>query len=254
VTIFNTISLRLARLFKVYSPEEKALSKALKSILGYHALNLEIFKLALIHVSAAKDTDFAQFKESNERLEYLGDAVLGAVVAEYLFQTFPFKNEGFLTEIRSRIVSREALDLLAKKIGLDSLVQYDTSRRNANSFKYIYGDAMEAFIGAVYLDRGFIFCRKFIIRKLINTYLDLDEIVQTDTNYKSKLIEWSQKIGKQISFELISDRNSRHKQFKIQIVLEGKIISEGSGFSKKKAEQDAARKACEELDVPNLSE
>ena len=120
--------------------------------------------------------------ESNERLEYLGDAVLGAVVAEYLFNKFPFKDEGFLTEVRSRIVNRENLNRLAKKIGLAEIIEYTGHlRKNSQSFKSIYGDALEALIGAVYLDNNYNYCRKFILKKLIIPHIDLDQIVNTDS-------------------------------------------------------------------------
>ncbi len=205
--------------------------------------------MAFAHTSSAKE-NFEGFKESNERLEYLGDAVLGMIVAEYLFKRFPYKDEGFLTEIRSRIVSRESLNQLARKIGLDKLVVYDTKRKTALSFKYVYGDAMEAFIGAVFLDKGFKFCRTFIIKNLLDAHLDLNQIISNDTNYKSKLIEWAQRNGKTVRFEMVDEKGSQHqKQFKIQVILSNEIISSGLGFSKKNAEQDAARKACEMLSI-----
>ena len=208
-----------------------------------------MFKLALVHTSIAKENKDG-FKESNERLEYLGDAILGAVVAEYLFKRFPYKDEGFLTEIRSRIVSRESLNILARKIGLDDLVEYDAKRKSALSFKYLYGDAMEAFVGAIYLDRGFAFCRSFIIRKLLHTHLDLDVVISSDHNYKSKLIEWSQKNNKFVRFETMEEKTSgNQKQFKVQVLIDDNTVSRGSGFSKKKAEQDAARRACETLEI-----
>jgi ribonuclease-3 len=205
--------------------------------------------LAFAHTSIAKE-NLEGFKESNERLEYLGDAVLGMIVAEYLFKRFPYKDEGFLTEIRSRIVSRESLNQLARKIGLDKLVVYDTKRKTALSFKYVYGDAMEAFIGAVFLDKGFRFCRTFITKNLLDAHLDMNQIIINDTNYKSKLIEWAQRNGKSVKFEMVDEKGTSHqRQFKIQVLLNENIVSSGLGFSKKNAEQDAARKACESLNI-----
>jgi ribonuclease-3 len=221
---------------------------AIKSITGYRPRTLSLFKLALVHSSVAKEKD--GFKESNERLEYLGDAILGAVVAAYLFKRFPYKNEGFLTEIRSRIVSRESMDRLCRKMGIDKLIDYDAKRKNATSFKSIYGDAMEAFIGAIYLDRGFTFCQDFIIKDILHTYLDIETIIETDGNYKSKLIEWSQRNNKFVRFETIEDKNNGHqRQFKVHVMIDDDIISKGNGFSKKIAEQDAARRACEVLEI-----
>lgn len=213
-------------------------------------MNLELFKLAIIHSSVAKEINDQGFKESNERLEYLGDAILGAVVAEYLFQCFPFKDEGFLTEIRSRIVSRESLNKLARKIGLDQLMIYDLNRKGALSFKFIFGDAMEAFVGAVYLDRGFEFCQNFIIKKLVQNHFDLNEIVANNPNYKSKIIEWSQRNNKTVRFVTLEEEGyGQHRQFTVNIVIGEEVISKGNGYSKKKAEQDAARRACEQKGI-----
>jgi ribonuclease-3 len=227
------------------------LLKAIQQITGNKPSNLQLYKLALIHSSVAKEMRDG-YRESNERLEYLGDAILGAVVAEYLFKKYPYRDEGFLTEIRSRIVSRESLNLLARKIGLDNLVVYDAKRSKSSpqSFKYLYGDAMEAFVGAVFLDKGFHFCRRFIIEKLLGNHFDMDEVVETDTNYKSRLIEWAQRNNKQVRFELLSERaHGSHRQFKVQVILDGEEVSRGNGYSKKKAEQDAARKACEQFAI-----
>ncbi|MCS7018846.1 MAG: ribonuclease III [Bernardetiaceae bacterium] len=237
--------------FRAYSPEEKALLKAIQQITGGKPSNLQLYKLALIHSSVAREMKDG-YRESNERLEYLGDAILGAVVAEYLFKKYPYKDEGFLTEIRSRIVSRESLNTLARKIGIDHLVIYDTKRSKVSpqSFKYLYGDAMEAFVGAVFLDKGFHFCRHFIIEKLLGNHFDMDELVETDTNYKSRLIEWAQRNNKQVQFELLSERSyGAYRQFKVKVILDGEEISRGNGYSKKKAEQDAARKACEQFSI-----
>lgn len=237
--------------FRAYSSEDKVLLKAIRQITGSKPSNLQLYKLALIHSSVAKEMRDG-YRESNERLEYLGDAILGAVVAEYLFKKYPYKDEGFLTEIRSRIVSRESLNLLARKIGIDHLVVYDAKRSKSSpqSFKYLYGDAMEAFVGAVFLDKGFQFCRRFIIDKLLGNHFDMDEVVETDTNYKSRLIEWAQRNNKQVRFELLSERShGSHRQFKVQVILDGEEVSRGNGYSKKKAEQDAARKACEQFTI-----
>lgn len=235
----------LLRLIRKKSKRDKLIVRAVRQITGKKPLNIELYKLSLTHASVARSYPNG-FKESNERLEYLGDAVLGVVVAEYLFKKYPYKEEGFLTEIRSRLVSREALHILARKIGLDAIIQYDTRRKGSSAFKYLYGDAMEAFVGAVYLDRGFIFCRKFIIANLLQTHFDLDEITSTTKNFKSKLIEWAQKNGRSIHFETFEDKkNSKTRQFKVRLLINAQEVSVGTGYSKKKAEQDAARRACE---------
>lgn len=238
-------------LFKIkqfsYNSSDKRLHAAVKRIIGSSPTNLAIYHLAMRHASAAQ-TNKAGFKESNERLEYLGDAVLGTVVAHFLFNRYPTKDEGFLTDIRSRIVSRASLNDLARKIGLDELIEYDDKRKRSFSHKSMHGDAMEAFIGAVYLDKGFAFCQNFIIRRILLTHLDIQTIIETDKNYKSKLIEWAQRENKDIKFAIAKEKNdNENRQFVAHVLLDGIQISEGNGYTKKNAEQDAARRACEEL-------
>lgn len=202
------------------------------------------------HTSAAKENRKG-FLESNERLEYLGDAVLGLVVAEYLFNKYPFKDEGFLTEVRSRIVNRENLNQLSKKIGLEEIIQYNGHMKgNKQSFKSIYGDALEALVGAVYLDKGHKFTKNFILKKLIIPHVDIDMIINTDTNFKSKVIEWSQKENKVLNFEVTELDGKKHfKKFEAKLFVGKKQISVGHGLSKKKAEQDAAEKSCQILNI-----
>jgi len=246
---FQKLFNHLKYFFGRYSQQDKKLIAAVKQIMGKKPTNLDLYKLAFSHTSIAKENSDG-FKESNERLEYLGDAVLGMVIAEYLFKRFPYKDEGFLTEIRSRLVSRESLGQLARKIGLDKLVVYDMKRKTALSFKYLHGDTMEAFIGAIFLDKGIKFCSKFITRNMLNAHIDLKHIIDNDNNYKSKLIEWSQRQGKTVKFEMVDEKEHSHqKQFKIQVIIGEEVISSGLGFSKKNAEQDAARRACESLNI-----
>ncbi len=229
------------------SAEDKKLSKAFRLITGKRPYNLSLYKLAMKHSSTAH-TSTRGLRESNERLEYLGDAILGMVVAEFLFTQFPFKEEGFLTEIRSKIVNREALNHVAKRIGLSDLMEYQQNSRMLSA-KSIYGDTLEALIGAVYLDKGFKFSRRFVIRKLIIPHYNLDDLINTVTNYKSKIIEWAQKENKDLSFEVIEvSDTSKVKQFTAQVVIENEVFEKGHGLSKKKAEQDAARRTMERLE------
>ena len=211
---------------------------------------MDLYFLAMRHTSAAKEKRKG-FVESNERLEYLGDAVLGMIIAEYLFNKYPFKDEGFLTEVRSRIVNREHLNQLAKKIGLSDLIEYNGHLKgNALSFKSIYGDALEALIGACYLDKGYTRCKTFVLKKLVIPHVDLDQIIKTDINFKSKIIEWSQKENKDLKFEVYELKNQNHfKKFEAKIYVAKKEISTGHGLSKKKAEQNAAEKSCEVLKI-----
>ena len=203
-----------------------------------------VYQLAFRHTSASRETAIQGFRESNERLEYLGDAVLGMVVAEFLFTKYPYKDEGFLTEIRSRIVNRETLNQISRKLGLDGLIEYDGNRKGMSSRSSMYGDALEAFVGAIYLDKGFRFTRKFILKKLLAHY-DLEDIIQNNVNFKSLIIEWAQREGKEIRFEVLEEKGNRHhREFISQLVVEDEAFTIGNGFTKKKAEQAAAEKAC----------
>ena len=220
---------------------------AIQNIAGFTPSNLELYKLATVHSSIAKENG-SGYKESNERLEYLGDAILGAAVADFLFKKFPFKSEGFLTEIRSRIVNRESLNLVARKIGVANIVQFD--QKNSHLQQVILGNTLEAIVGAIYLDKGYLRTKKFVISKLINPYYDVDDLVNSDSNFKSKIIEWSQREGKDVRFEIVNVKKGRnHKEFTAQVLVNNEAKGTGYGNSKKKAEQDAAFKTCEMLNL-----
>ncbi len=222
----------------------KNLPRSIAHIIGERPSNLELYQLALRHTSASRATAIEGFRESNERLEYLGDAVLGMIIAEFLFKKYPYKDEGFLTEIRSRIVNRETLNGIARKIGLDQLIEYDGNRtRSLPARTSMYGDALEALVGAIYLDKGFRFARRFVLKKLLSHY-DIDSVVQNNVNFKSRLIEWAQRSGKEIRFETLSESgSSQFREFIAQVFIDEEPFATGNGFSKKKAEQSAAEKA-----------
>ncbi len=240
---------RIRSVFTVHNEKERLLSKAVKNIVGEAPLNINVYRLSVIHSSAAKENTQG-FKESNERLEYLGDAVLGMIVAEYLFNKYPFKDEGFLTEIRSRIVNRESLNDLARKLGIGEIIEYDGGGRNGLGHKSIYGDTLEALIGAVYLDRGYRFCRAFVLEKLLKSHFDLHDIVRNNPNYKSKVIEWAQKENRDIKFEITElNTDSFPRKFEAQVMVDDQAFGRGFGLSKKKAEQEAAQKTCEMLNL-----
>lgn len=228
---------------------EKFLKKSVKHLIGENPSNLQLYRLAFLHSSASKDSIAKSYKESNERLEFLGDSVLGVITATYLFKKFPFKDEGFLTEIRSRMVSRESLNVLGRKIGLDTIIEHENQRKTSLSRSSMYGDALEAFVGAIYLDKGFAFTQKFIIKKILTQYFDLETVVQNNPNFKSILIEWSQKEGKKVNFTLEEEGVHHNKEFTAIVSLDEEKIAEGKGYSKKKAEQTAAMKACEVLNL-----
>jgi ribonuclease III len=247
---FRSLVNGLFTLFIPYKEKDKRLIQAIKTIVGSRPFNLEIYRLATQHISVAKETN--GIKESNERLEFLGDAILGSVVAEYLFNKYPYRDEGFLTDIRSRIVSRESLNRLARKIGITSIIEYERNGRGGGfgsiSHKSINGDTLEALIGAVYLDKGFWACRTFILKRLVLPHFDLDEVVKSNPNHKSRIIEWAQKNNKEIRFETsCTDENAQIKEFIAQVFIDDEPVCFGSGYSKKKAEQNASEKSCELL-------
>ncbi|MBY0434757.1 MAG: ribonuclease III [Cyclobacteriaceae bacterium] len=226
--------------------EEQKLTAAIRNITGFTPSNLALYKLAGGGTSRAKETN--GFRESNERLEYLGDAVLGAAVADYLFKKYPFKDEGFLTEIRSRMVNRDSLNQLARKLGINHIVLFD--QKNIQLQQVVLGNTLEAIIGAVYLDKGYLRCKKFVIDKLIQPHFDLEVVVQTNTNHKSRVIEWTQRQNKSVRFETIEvKKHKNQKEFAVQIFIDDEPQGTGYGYTKKKAEQDAAMKTCEKLNI-----
>jgi ribonuclease-3 len=228
--------------------EDKILAKKIRYVTGMWPGNLHLYQMAIVHTSAA-DENISGVKESYERLEYLGDSILGAVVAEYLFKRFPFKDEGFLTEIRSRMVNREVLNQVGKDLGLSDLVIFN-GRKGKQGHKSLYGDVVEALVGAIYLDKGFLNAKKFVIRKIVNSQIDVESIVQNNKNFKSILLEWCQKENKKLEFVILEESGHRHqKVFKAEVRIADEGKGEGIGFSKKKAEQNAAEIACKELDL-----
>jgi ribonuclease III len=231
-------------LFKKKNCVDRKLSNAIVNIFGFKPKNIALYKLAFRHKSMAQQ-ETNGFRHSNERLEYLGDAVLGSCVADYLFKKFPYKDEGFLTEIRSRIVSRQNLNLLSRKLGIDKLIL--TSRDNQATGTSILGDAFEAFIGALYLDKGYRFTYKILVNKIIPNHLDLDELVTKEVNFKSKLIEWSQKEKRELEFEVTeeSENPRKLKMYVVNLKIDKKVVAQGMDFSIKKAEQNAAAQAWE---------
>jgi ribonuclease-3 len=216
----------------------------LEHLLGFTPKYVDYYKLAFMHRSKPEEAT-----DSNERLEFLGDAILGAIVAEYLFKKYPYQPEGYLTELRSRIVRRETMNNVALRMGINKLVQYNQNDRGL-SRSHIFGNALEALIGAVYLDQGFIKTRKFILNQIIRTYIDLDTMESTDTNYKNQLLSWAQRNGKQLVFETISETNEgTRKLFTVGIVLDSEIVATGTGYNKKDAGQVAAKSAIVTLGV-----
>jgi len=215
----------------------------LPRILGFFPSKSSLYKLAFIHKSTAL-VDSNNNPINNERLEYLGDAVLGSVVGEYLYNKYPDQNEGFLTKMRSKMVSGEALGNLAIKMQLDELVQSHVSGKQ--SIKHISGDAVEALIGAVYIDKGYWTTRRFIRNRIIKKHLDLDQLEKKDTNHKSQLIEWAQKGHKEVTFYTDMEPYDPTR-FISYVSIDDKLFGSGSGASKKEAEQQAALETLKEI-------
>lgn len=233
--------MNLRSLFRVLFSPDKELTQSIKNIFGFYPGNIFLYQLALRHKSAAKE-NASGIKMSNERLEYLGDAVLSSIVADYLFKKYPYKEEGFLTEMRSKIVSRNQLNRLSIKLGLSKLVKTSLTR-NSNSMS-VLGNAFEAFIGALYLDRGYSFTRKILIKRIIEVHFDIDKLEHENTNYKSQLIEWSQKEKIPIQFKVVDEvGNGYGKQYIVNVFVKDKVKGAGRDNSIKGAEQLAAEKA-----------
>lgn len=187
--------------------------------------------------------------ESNERLEFLGDAVLGAVIAEYLFKKFPYRTEGYLTEMRAKMVSRNQLNNVAVRMGIDELLRYNEADMLL-SRRSLMGNALEALIGAVFVDRGYTAARRFVLQKIVKPYLDVEEIELTEFNYKSKLLEWSQKSGKQVSFVVKDYSRSQYRTFyRVAAMVNSEELAVAEDTSKKNAEKAAARLAFERLNL-----
>ncbi|WP_460694689.1 ribonuclease III [Mucilaginibacter puniceus] len=239
----------VSRLYKLYLSPHRKYVKVLKNLLGFVPGNLSLYRLAFRHKSVAQNVKKG-VKNSNERLEFLGDAVLGSVVAEVLFKLYPYEDEGFLTELRSKIVSRVNLNQLARKLGFEGLIEYDSRVLGSSRQGSLLGDAFEALIGAVYLDKGYNFTRNFLINHIIKSHIDIHTLEQTETNFKSKLIEWCQRHSKDISFDLIANSDGESvKLFTVQASVDGEIMGLGKEFNKKTAEKLAAEKACEALGI-----
>ena len=212
---------------------------------GFVPARLPIFKLAFSHKSSQSTREYAQ--TNNERLEYLGDAVLGTVVAEYLFKKYPNADEGFLTKMRSKIVKRKSLNAIGDAMGLDVLLnEYNRTRLSAS----MLGNAVEALVGAVYLEKGYQPTKRFIIQRMLKLYVDMHELETVDDNYKSQLLEHCQKNGKQITYKLIKKfKQDRRDRFKVAVLVGGDEIASADDFNKKAAEQYASKLALRKLGV-----
>ena len=221
---------------------DKSFKKSVANIIGIKPDNILIYTTALSHRSVKDSAE-----ENNERLEYLGDAILSAIVADYLFKRYPYKGEGFLTEMRSKMVNRQQLNDIAIKMGFKKIAlfnKFDNALKNSQ----IFGNTLEAIIGAVYLDKGYKKTHSWVLKQIIIPHMFVDDLELIDINLKNKLIGWASKNNKVLTFDLHEEKlEGSRRVFIINTVLDGEVLSEGKGFNKKDASQAAAITAVEKL-------
>ena len=225
---------------KYYISKDKKFYKLIYQLTGIYPSNLHVFKVAFTHKSASRYCKTKSF--NNERLEFLGDAMLAAVIADFLFSYFPYKKEGFLTKMRSRIVSREQLNEIALSMGLQFHI---VAQNRISGTKNIYGNALEALIGAIYVDKGYQRTKQFVLDKLIRNHIDINKLTKTDNDYKSQLIEWAQKNKEELHFkdEEIESTEHNNQLFTSTVVVNDNVMGKGKGASKKEAQQNASKEA-----------
>lgn len=239
---------KIAQRIKLFSSPRKEFYLFLKDLLGFYPSNLKLYDLAFIHKSASA-YDSQGNMVNNERLEFLGDAILGAIIADFLYNRFPQQDEGFLTKNRSKLVNRTFLTRLTFDMGLHIFIDSNTTKNMDKS--HIYGDALEALIGAIYLDTDYQTIKYFVTKKILSQFVNLNEIEQKDSNFKSQLIEWSQKNKKDIKFETTEEPakdKSKQPRFVAKVIVENKELGAGTGTSKKEAHQNAARETLKKLE------
>ncbi|MEO6902103.1 MAG: ribonuclease III [Bacteroidia bacterium] len=232
---------------KIFLSPDKPLYQSLHNILGFYPTNIELYKLALRHSSAAQPIKKG-IKNSNERLEFLGDSIISTIIAEYLFKKFPYKDEGFLTKTRSKMVSRAQHNKIALKLGLDELLEVNTDFIGSKTSS-INGDSYEALIGAIYLDKGYCAAQNYLLNRIIDVHIDMHEVENKEVDFKSKFIEWAQKEKKEFNYELINNENADDKQYTIRLMVENKVLGFAQHISKKRAEQMVSEQACNELRI-----
>jgi len=235
----------MKRLYQlIFSFRKSEFEKSVYMLIGYQTTKMVLFHTAFNHRSLKENPS-----ENNERMEFLGDAIISSVVAEYLFKKYPYKGEGFLTEMRSKMVNRQQLNHIAIQMGLKKMTRFNKLDGGLKSSQ-IFGNTLEALVGAIYLDKEYNFTKKWIIEKMIQPYLFMDELEQIDINIKNKIIGWALKQGKQIDFVLADEQlEGRRRLFTINIVIDGEVITSQKGFTKKDASQIAAQKAIEILQI-----
>jgi len=239
---------QLLRFYNRFISQDKEFTAKLRNLLGFTPANLAIFKLAFSHRSSPMENGSKNYAiQNNERLEYLGDAVLGTIVAEYLFKKYPDSDEGFLTKMRSKIVKRNALNRLGDRMGIDVFLNQQNALRLSKS---MLGNAVEALIGAIYLEQGYNKTKQYVVQEILRKYVDVHELERVDDNYKSQLLEWCQKNGMLVSYKLVARyKFEKRDRFKVAVIIDGKRMGIADDFNKKSAEQMASGKAMVELGI-----
>lgn len=232
----------IRKIFNLYLSSDKQLANYIKGITGIIPARLYLYKQVFQHRSKFNDP-----KANNERLELLGDSILDAIVCEHLYKKYPYKEEGFITELRSKIVNRKSLNEVGQRLGL--VDQLDFNRKTANDVsKDMAGNTFEALVGALYLDTSFDCTKQFIQKRILQNLIDVEELSQTNSDYKSQIFHYIQREGKTIEFRLLEERSkSKRIYFVIELLIDGESIAQGEGFSKKAAEQNAAMNGLNSL-------
>lgn len=235
----------LLRIFNRYFSKNKHFCEKISSILGYTPAHMNLYIQAFKHKS--NSIEINGHRHHNERLEFLGDAILNSIVAEYLYKKYPSSDEGFLTKMRSKIVKRKTLDAIGSKMGIDELMAIMNKTQISRS---MLGNALEALVGAVYLENGYAFTRKFIVLEILRKFLNIHRLEDMDDNFKSQLLEWCQKNNMEVSYDLISKyKFEKRDRFKIGVIIQGEQVAEADDFNKKNAEQIASEKAMLKLGI-----
>ena len=238
---------QLYRKIRLLKNKDKEPYLSIYRITGFYPDDIQVYQQAFLHKSSLVEDDNGRHI-NNERLEFLGDAILDAIIADIVYKHFPNKREGYLTNTRSKIVKRETLNHIALELGLDKLVKYTTKVNSHNN--YIYGNALEALIGAVYLDQGYERCYDFVHRVFIQRFINIDTIARKEMNFKSHLIEWSQKNKLEVTFNIIESFNDNdgNPVFQTAVILAGDIqMGIGIGYTKKESQQNASQMAIKKL-------
>lgn len=231
----------------MFAKRNTALAQYIKNVFGFKVNNIALYEQAFIHRTAVKSEE--QERESNERLEYLGDAVLSAIIAEFLYKKYPVANEGFLTDMRSRLVSREQLNKLGRKIGLDKFIVKNESIHNLSAS--LYGNTFEALVGAIFIDKGYEKTRKVLLNRILGNCIDLNVIEKEDNNYKGKILHYIQKYKLSVEYRTVKETKEEtgRKEYLVYLFIDGKFVAEGCDYTIKSAQQHAAMAACEVLEL-----